>query len=138
MSSSVSNTLRFQASLPRLPVPPLASTIAKYLDTVQPHLSDAEFASTRNSANAFLRSPLAAELQRRLEARAADPDTKNWLADWWNEAAYMGYRDPVVVFVSYFYVHVDDRRGDPAARAARLIKALLAFRALTESCVPRW
>ena len=32
----------------------------------------------------------------------------NWLADWWNEAAYIAYREPVVVNVSYFYVHVAD------------------------------
>lgn len=48
----------------------------------------------------------------------------------------MGYRDPVVVFVSYFYVHVDDvRRRDPASRAASLVKAMMAFRTLTESYV---
>ena len=128
--------LRFQASLPHLPVPPLASTVSKYLETVKPHLSDAEYATTLASAHAFLASPLAADLQHRLEARAADPTIKNWLADWWNEVAYMGYRDPVVVFVSYFYVHVDDsRRRDPAARAASLLKAMLPFRALTESYV---
>ena len=128
--------LRFQASLPHLPVPPLASTVSKYLETVKPHLTDAEYATIRARAQAFLTSPLAGELQRRLEARAADPGVKNWLADWWNEVAYMGYRDPVVVFVSYFYVHLDDvRRRDPASRAAGLVKAMLAFRALTESYV---
>lgn len=128
--------LRFQASLPHLPVPPLASTVSKYLESAKPHLSDAEYATTQASAQAFLASPLAAELQRRLEARAADPALKNWLADWWNEVAYMGYRDPVVVFVSYFYVHLDDpRTRDPAQRAARLLKAMLPFRALTESYV---
>lgn len=131
--------LRFQASLPQLPVPPLASTIAKYLESVQPHLSPAEYATTYAHAQTFLASPLAADLQRRLEARAADPAVgNNWLADWWNEVAYMGYRDPVVVFVSYFYVHVDDaRKRGPAERAARLLKAMLPFRALTESYVVR-
>ena len=49
----------------------------------------------------------------------------------------MGYRDPVVVFVSYFFVHVDDPlRRDPAKRAASLIKAMLPFRNLTERYVP--
>ncbi|KAG8214728.1 Choline/Carnitine o-acyltransferase-domain-containing protein [Butyriboletus roseoflavus] len=128
--------LRFQASLPHLPVPPLASTVSKYLESVQPHLSPAEYATTYARAQAFLASPLAADLQRRLETRAADPGVgNNWLADWWNEVAYMGYRDPVVVFVSYFYVHMDDprRRRGPVERAARLLKAMLPFRALTES-----
>ncbi|KAF8158529.1 acyltransferase ChoActase/COT/CPT, partial [Crassisporium funariophilum] len=50
------------------------------------------------------------------------------------DAAYMGYRDPVVVYVSYLFVHVDDQlRRDPAKRAASLIKAMLPFKELTES-----
>jgi carnitine O-acetyltransferase len=58
---------------------------------------------------------------------------QSWLANWWNEAAYMGYRDPVVVFVSCYFVHVDDKlRRDPVKRAAALVKAMLPFRDLTE------
>ena len=126
--------LRFQDSLPNLPVPPLSSTIAKYLETVQPHLTAAEFAKTSEAAHAFEKSPIGLELQKRLEARRAEPGMKNWLADWWNDVAYMAYRDPVVVYVSYFYVHLDDKRiRNPATRAATLIKALLPFRDLTES-----
>ncbi|KAL4073109.1 acyltransferase ChoActase/COT/CPT [Scleroderma yunnanense] len=131
---SAGTMLRFQASLPRLPVPPLSDTVNKYLDTVKPHLTETEYTATQASAHAFLNSTQAAELQQRLEARAVDPSIKNWLADWWNEVAYMGYRDPVVVYVSYFYVHIDDpKRRDPAKRAASLIKAMLPFRHLVES-----
>lgn len=125
--------LRFQASLPRLPVPTLSSTVSKYLETVRPHLTSAEFSSTQSVVKDFLESGQAAELQKRLEARAGDPGMKNWLADWWNDAAYMGYRDPVVVYVSYFYVHVEDRRRQTAPkRAAGLIKAMLPFREMVE------
>ncbi|KII86664.1 hypothetical protein PLICRDRAFT_114012 [Plicaturopsis crispa FD-325 SS-3] len=126
--------LRFQASLPRLPVPTLASTGAKYLESVQPHLSGAQFAQTQAAVSEFLASPLAAQLQQRLEARAGDPNTASWLAEWWNDAAYMGYRDPVVVNVSYYYVHVDDkRRRDAPKRAASLVKAMIPFRDIVES-----
>jgi len=128
--------LQFQESLPRLPVPALSSTVHKYLETIRPLVTDAEYAKSQATAQEFLNSPLAAELQKRLEARAADPSIKNWLSDWWNDVAYMSYRDPVVVYVSYFYVHLDDpRRRDPAKRAASLIKAMLPFRDLTESSV---
>lgn len=42
--------------------------------------------------------------------------------------------DPVVVFVSYFYVYLDDKlRKTPEKRAAALLKSLLAFRDLVES-----
>lgn len=126
--------LRYQASLPRLPVPTLSSTLAKYVETVRPHLTGTELAKTEAIVRSFETSEQGVELQRRLEARAADPETKNWLADWWNDAAYMGYRDSVVVNVSYYYVHVDDKsRRDPAKRAASLIKAMLPFRELVET-----
>ncbi|KAG5644914.1 hypothetical protein DXG03_007466 [Asterophora parasitica] len=127
--------LRYQASLPTLPVPPLASTLEKYIESVTPLLTPAQLAHTKSTAAAFLSSPLAAELQTRLEARAGTPGTANWLSDWWNDAAYMGYRDPVVVFVSYFFVHTPNRtfRDSPARAAAHLLKATLPFRALVES-----
>lgn len=125
--------LRFQASLPRLPVPTLSSTASKYLESVRPHLTESEFANTQSTVNEFLKSSQASELQKRLEARAAEPGMLNWLADWWNDAAYMGFRDPVVVNVSYYYVHVEDKRRRTAAkRAAGLLKAMLPFRELVE------
>ena len=37
-------------------------------------------------------------LQALLEARATEQD--NWMADWWLEIAYLGYRDPVIVWSS--------------------------------------
>ncbi|KZT73967.1 acyltransferase ChoActase/COT/CPT [Daedalea quercina L-15889] len=126
--------LRFEASLPHLPVPPLASTTAKYLETVQPHLTPEQYSKTQAAVKAFADSELGKELQARLEARAREPGMQSWLADWWNDVAYMGYRDPVVVYVSYFYVHVDDKhRPSQAKRAAQLLKAILPFRYLVES-----
>ena len=128
--------LRFEASLPQLPVPPLTSTLAKYLESVQPHLTPAEFSQTQAAVNKFLESPLSKELQERLQERAAQPGIKNWISEWWNDVAYMAYRDPVVVFVSYFYVHKDDvKKPGQARRAAELVKAVLPFRALVEQYV---
>ena len=128
--------LRYEASLPTLPVPPLSSTAAKYLETVEPHVTQEQFAKTQAAVQKFLDSAQSRVLQERLQERAAQPGVANWLADWWNETAYMGYRDPVVVYVSYFYVHVDDKtRPSQAKRAAQLLKAVLPFRALVERCV---
>ena len=130
---SASKMLRFEASLPRLPVPPLPATAAKYLETVQPHLTEVQFAKTRAAVDAFVASDQAKVLQERLQARAAAPGVASWLAEWWNDVAYMGYRDPVAVFVSYFYVHCDDKtRPSQAKRAAQLLKAILPFRAMVE------
>jgi carnitine O-acetyltransferase len=128
--------LRFQPSLPTLPVPSLQATCAKYLDSLKPLLTLDAFAKTQKIVDNFLASPHAAQLQTRLQDRAAQPGMNNWLADWWNDAAYMGYRDPVVVFVSYFFVHLQDRFcRDQAKRASHLVKAMLPFRELVERCV---
>ncbi|KAH7884917.1 acyltransferase ChoActase/COT/CPT [Phlebopus sp. FC_14] len=139
--------LKHQATLPHLPVPSLPNTLSKYLSTIHAHHppSSSPALATHEHVQAFLRSPLAQTLQARLEARAADPSVTNWLAEWWNESAYMGYRDPVVVYVSYFYVHRDVGRarvpdggtrpgvGRGTAKAAMLVKAMLGFREMTES-----
>lgn len=128
---SVGPMLRFERSLPTLPVPPLQSTATKYLESVKPHLSVSEYSATQAAVDDFLASPLVKELQSRLETRASQ--TESWLSEWWNDVAYMAYRDPVVVFVSYFYVHLDDKlRKTPEKRGASLLKALLAFRELVE------
>jgi carnitine O-acetyltransferase len=64
-----------------------------------------------------------------LIARREDPKHKNWIYEWWNDAAYLTYRDPVVPYVSYFYSHRDDRRRrDPSKRAAAISTAALEFR----------
>lgn len=90
---SLGPTYRYQRSLPHLPVPTLESTTSKYLETVQPHLTPEEYKRTKEAVESFVGSDLARKLQERLLARAADTKTNpSWLADWWNEAAYMGYR----------------------------------------------
>jgi len=134
--STVPPMLRFEASLPRLPIPSLVSTGTKYLESTRPHLTPAEFERTQSVVESFVQSDLGKELQERLQARATDPDTENWLAGWWSDVAYSSCRDPVVVYVNYFYVHVDDLwRRDQVKRAASLVKESLSFRTKVESYV---
>ena len=122
--------LRFENSLPRLPVPSLAETAAKYLKSVKPLLTPAEFSKTESAVRDFVKpGGIGEKLQTKLVRRAQDPNCKNWLAEWWDNAAYLEYRDPVVIFVSYFYSHKDDRaRRLPAQRAAALTKGALSFK----------
>lgn len=126
--------LRFEDSLPHLPVPTLAETASRYLASVRPLLSDAEYANTKTAVDDFVRPSGPGEtLQARLLARRNDPTIRNWIYDWWNEAAYLGVREPVVPYVSYFYSHRDDRRRrNPAKRAAALTTAALHFKKLVD------
>ncbi|KAI9320025.1 acyltransferase ChoActase/COT/CPT [Dichotomocladium elegans] len=121
--------LRYQRNLPRLPVPSLQETLPKYLMTVKPLLSEAEYKRTEAAVKEFVSSGVGAELQRRLENKAADPSVLNWMDDWWLNDAYLAYRDPVVVYVSYFYLYKNDiQRKLPAKRAAAITTAALEFK----------
>lgn len=127
--------LRFQDSLPRLPVPTLEETAKRYLKSLHPLLSDAEFEHSKKAVADFIKpGGVGSKLQEKLVAKREDPNTKNWIYDWWNDAAYLSYRDPVVPYVSYFYSHRDDRRRrDPAKRAAAITTAVLDFKAQVDS-----
>lgn len=122
--------LRFEDSLPKLPVPTLEETSQRYLKSVHCLLTDAEFQRTKKAVEEFVApGGMGHTLQKRLQARYDDPNVRNWLSEWWNNAAYLGYRDPVVPYVSYFYSHRDDRkRRDPAKRAAAISSAILDFK----------
>ncbi|WVQ72228.1 hypothetical protein IAR50_001777 [Cryptococcus sp. DSM 104548] len=122
-----------QPSIPHLPVPSLASTLHKYLESLPPLLSPEELAKSEKAVNTFLHSDQAKTLQQRLEQRAAEKDS--WLSEWWNEGAYMGYRDRIVPNVNYFYIH---KRGlgqgkGQTERAAELIRATVEFKKLVDS-----
>lgn len=121
--------LRFEDSLPRLPVPTLEETAKRYLKSVHPLLQSDEYTKTEGAVKQFLEpGSFAQTLQKRLVARRDDPKHKNWIFDWWNETAYLAYRDPVVPYVSYFYSFRDDRRRrNPAKRAAAITTAALEF-----------
>lgn len=122
--------LRFEESLPRLPIPTLEETARRYLKSVHPLLNDSEFSKTEKVVKEFVKpGSIGHELQKRLQARREDPKHKNWLYEWWNDTAYLSYQDPVVPYVSYFYSHRDDRRQrNPAKRAAALTSAVLEFK----------
>ena len=82
--------LRFEDSLPRLPVPTLEETCKRYLKSVHPLLSQQEFESTKRAVTDFQKPGGQGEvLQKRLLARREDPKHRNWIYEWWNSAAYL-------------------------------------------------
>ena len=127
--------LRFEDSLPRLPVPTLEETSKRYLKSVHALLNNSEFEHTKKAVEQFVKpGSIGEKLQKRLQARRDDPKHKNWVYEWWNDAAYLSYRDPVVPYVSYFYSHRDDRRRrNPVKRAAAITTAVLEFKKQVDS-----
>ncbi|CAM4714568.1 unnamed protein product [Leuciscus chuanchicus] len=107
-------TLVHQESLPKLPVPPLKQTFARYMASLEPLISEEEMAHTQQLMKEFLQPGGVGErLQKSLERRARK--TENWLSDWWMQSAYLDSRMPVAMYTSPGVVlpkmHFQDRQG---------------------------
>jgi len=124
-----------QAQVPRLPVPPLEHTMELLVRSVEPHVTPEELAETKRKVAAFM-SGLGPELQKRLLAhKEAHPNT-SWFAEWWNRAAYLGYRDSIVWNVTYYLQFKDEFPAGmlrPTRRAARFLLHALTYRDLVVS-----
>ncbi|XP_003740711.1 carnitine O-acetyltransferase [Galendromus occidentalis] len=120
-----------QSELPKLPVPPLKESVDKYLESVKPFLSQAELVTTRKLAQELVAPGGVGEtLHKLLQDRATKTD--NWLSDWWLEGAYLGYRNPVVVYSSPAMAMPRQEFKDfkhQFAYAASLVQAVLDFKA---------
>ena len=74
------NMLKYQASLPKLPVPPLQQSLQKYLKAVRPLVNDAEFKRTHKVVEEFgMKNGIGEKLQKALEDRAKTRD--NWVSN---------------------------------------------------------
>ena len=93
---------KHQDSLPHLPIPTLADTARKFLDSARPFVSDPtpeapvaseehptkEYERVKKAVQEFEESDYVKELQARLEQHAKGKDS--WLIDWFNSANYYG------------------------------------------------
>ncbi|RDW84199.1 choline/carnitine O-acyltransferase [Aspergillus mulundensis] len=127
--------LQFQDSLPQLPVPTLEKTAKQYVKSLHPLLSAEQYLASKAAVEDFIKpGGVGRALQARLLARRDNPEIQNWLNDWWNETAYLGNREPVVPYTSYFCSYRDDHLvGNPAKRAAAITFAALEFQGLVDS-----
>ncbi|ESK97823.1 carnitine acetyl transferase [Moniliophthora roreri MCA 2997] len=124
-----SQTYAAQASLPRLPVPELPETLSKLKESLKPIAwSEEEYNAVANKVDEFAKGK-GPELQTRLKEWANGRE--HWLEEWWDDGGYLGYRDSVVVNVSYYYgfdAHPAHLEQTPAARAAALARGTMLFR----------
>ncbi len=131
-----------QHSLPRLPIPSISETMARFLPTALPLAKSEEEKDTLIKACEEFESQ-AGELQQRLvERRDGEMKDSSWLQLWWNTLGYLQVRDPVVVNVSYFFQFSDDGSLPQVApstkslgvlRAASLLYSAAGFRQLVAS-----
>ncbi|KAJ1872967.1 hypothetical protein LPJ55_002681 [Coemansia sp. RSA 990] len=92
-STECASTFANQDKLPRLPVPRLEATAARYLKSLQPLLSSQELAQAEKAVSQFIGpGGLGPVLQQRL--LQADREAANsWLEDIWLNKAYLEYRE---------------------------------------------
>ena len=73
------------ATMPRLPVPPLAQTCELYLRSIRPLATEEQLATNRALVHDFQRDGgVGQRLHRLLEARAKKE--LNWLEKWWDNS----------------------------------------------------
>lgn len=123
---------KHQNDLPPLPVPKLAHTLDLYKESIKPLYpygeKDEEFIKYAKIIDEFATGTQGSGLQSKLERFAADK--RNWLAAFWDNYAYLDYRDPVSPFVSYFFSHRDANTAvgkDQLLKSASLTRKVLEF-----------
>ncbi|KAI9168497.1 hypothetical protein H9P43_007869 [Blastocladiella emersonii ATCC 22665] len=100
-------TFANQDKLPRLPIPSLEATLAKYRRTLEPLYGAAELARTDAAIKQALESGQLAELQRRLEAYDRT-QPNSWLESWWYNLAYLSWRVPLMINSNWWMFVRDD------------------------------
>ncbi|KAJ3390111.1 hypothetical protein HDU84_007936 [Entophlyctis sp. JEL0112] len=128
-------TFSLQAQLPRLPVPPLADTLARYLRSLTPvATSPEELARASAAVDAFAKDPAAKDLQARLIAHDAT-QPGSWLYNWWLQLAYHSWRESVLVN-SNWYIIFRDADATPVTSEAEFTAHQISRAALlTAGCL---
>ncbi|XP_041649047.1 peroxisomal carnitine O-octanoyltransferase [Cheilinus undulatus] len=116
-------TFQYQNSLPSLPVPSLESSITKYLDAVRPFASETEYKATLDIVKKF-QTGVGKELHQKLLQRAKAK--KNWLEEWWLDAAYLEVRIPSQLNVNFGGPAPYLEHCWPAAEGTHLQRASIA------------
>uniref|UniRef100_G3P3T2 Peroxisomal carnitine O-octanoyltransferase n=1 Tax=Gasterosteus aculeatus aculeatus TaxID=481459 RepID=G3P3T2_GASAC len=96
--SLAERTFQYQSSMPSLPVPSLEMSLSKYLNAVRPFAREDEFKATVDIVRTF-QEGVGKELHHKLLQRAETK--KNWLEEWWLDAAYLEVRVPSQLNVNF-------------------------------------
>ncbi|EFP74595.1 hypothetical protein PGT21_028718 [Puccinia graminis f. sp. tritici] len=112
--------------LPKLPIPPLEDTCARYIKVLEPLQTPKEHQETVSVVQRFLKNegPL---LHERLQEYAST--RASYIEEFWYES-YLQHSDSVVLSLNPFFILEDDptpSRGNQLTRAASLILASVGF-----------
>lgn len=121
-------TLHFQKSLPRLPIPKLNDTCAKYLAAQKPLLSPEEFEQTKHNVKRFNYSE-GLVLQKLLVIKDKKNKHTSYISEPWFDM-YLSDRTPLPINYNPLVVLKNDENAkynDQCLRAANLLVSSLRF-----------
>ncbi|QIS19828.1 choline/carnitine O-acyltransferase [Nocardia terpenica] len=132
-------TFAFDDRLPRVPLPTLEDSCARFLRWSAPLLTEDEFAETERAVADLLRPDGPARLLHAdLERFDAQPGVGSWLDEFW-PARYLGRRDRIALNANFFFLFRDDTplaRSTPAQqveRAAAIVTAAVNYKLLLDA-----
>ncbi|WP_225727597.1 MULTISPECIES: choline/carnitine O-acyltransferase [unclassified Nocardia] len=143
MTDSEVRTFAADDRLPRVPLPTLEDSCARFLEWCAPLLTAEELASTEAAVADLLRPDgPGRKLHAALREYDATPGVGSWLDLFW-PSRYLGRRDRIALNANFFFLFRDDTplavstgQGQ-AARAAGIITAALAYKlALDDEAIP--
>jgi len=117
----------YQTCLPRLPVPGLRDTVARYMKSVKHLKTEDEYLDLKNSAEEFC-SGVGKRAQWYLVLKSWW--SYNYVSDWWEEYVYLRSRSPLMVYSNYasfdYYFHPPTPHQ--VSRAATIVHCLIQAR----------
>ncbi len=122
--------------LPRVPLPTIEDSCARFLEWCEPLLTEEERARTEAAVTAFLQpdSP-ARTLHAELERYNAAEGVRSWLDRFW-PARYLGRRDRIALNANFFFLFQESPQGQ-LERAAGLVAAAVGYKKLLdEEAIP--
>ena len=122
-----------QADLPPLPLPSLADTCERYLNSVRPLLTPEEYAHTAGVVADFQAAGGVGEsLQSVLEEKARTE--RNWMEEWWEQLAYLRTRSTMAIHINWFGIIPEwGVKLSNVQMSSLLLEAVLEIRATIES-----
>ncbi|WP_024804782.1 choline/carnitine O-acyltransferase [Nocardia sp. BMG51109] len=132
-------TFAFDDQLPRVPLPTLEDSCARFLEWSAPLLTEDERAETERTVADLLREDGPARiLHADLQRFDAEPGVRSWLDEFW-PARYLGRRDRIALNANFFFLFRDDTplarstSGRQAERAAAIITAAVNYKLLLDA-----
>ncbi|WP_016906863.1 choline/carnitine O-acyltransferase [Streptomyces xiaopingdaonensis] len=120
-------TFAHEDRLPRVPLPPLEQSCARFLEWCGPLLTADERAATEAEVAAFLAPGSAGRtLQAALEEYDATPGVHSWLDTFW-PYRYLGRRDRIALNANFFFLFEETGEAQ-LDRAAGLVASAVGYK----------